>query len=108
MSVHAKRNFRPRARVLGAVTGIALVLGGGFAAQAFADAPAAPQVTSTGDATPQVTSPSAAAQPAGAPQVTSGSSQSAPAQPTVGSAPAGSASAGNAPQVIQPGSAVNN
>ena len=93
MSVHAKLSHRPRARVLGAVTGIALVLGGGFAAQAFADAPAAPQVTSTGDTTPQVvTPPAAAAQPAGGSQAVTSGGQSAPA--------------GNAPKVIQPGSAV--
>lgn len=61
MSLHAKRNYRPRARVVGTVTGIALLLGGGFAAQAVADSgvkvtDATPTVTTTGDATPQVAS----------------------------------------------------
>ncbi|MET9726704.1 hypothetical protein ABZZ49_28870, partial [Streptomyces zaomyceticus] len=55
MSSHAKRNLRPRPRVLGVVTGVALLLGGGFAAQAFADAGAKPA-----PAAPKVTAPDAA------------------------------------------------
>ncbi|MGW4852267.1 hypothetical protein ACWEPZ_13685, partial [Streptomyces sp. NPDC004288] len=61
MSSHARRSLRPRPRLLGAVAGAALLLGGGFAAQAFADAgpkpvPAAPTVP---DAVPPAPEPAA-------------------------------------------------
>ncbi|WP_406340583.1 hypothetical protein [Streptomyces sp. NBC_00648] len=110
MSSHAKRNYRPRPRVLGAVTGVALLLGGGFAAQAVADsgatpAPAAPKVATTGDTAPQAASQPGVSKAAGTPKVTeTGKSATAAkpaAKPGVGSAPAE-----NAPRVIQPGSGV--
>ncbi|WP_344117505.1 hypothetical protein [Streptomyces blastmyceticus] len=101
MSLHAKWNYRPRPRVLGAVTGVALLLGGGFAAQAVADssanpAPAAPKVTTTGDAaTPQAASKPDVSKPADTPKVVDAG------KPGTGTAPAG-----NAPRVIHPGSGV--
>ncbi|MFC9594902.1 hypothetical protein ACFTUC_34570, partial [Streptomyces sp. NPDC056944] len=72
MSSHARRSLRPRSpRLLGAVAGAALLLGGGFAAQAFADSgpkpvPAAPTAP---DAAPAAPKPVAAPQPATAPKV---------------------------------------
>ncbi len=95
MSLHAEWNRRPRTRALGVVTGVALLLGGGFAAQAVADvkpAPAAPKVTATtGDA--------AVSQSAGTPKVADAG------KPAAGSA-TGSGQADNAPKVINPGSGV--
>ncbi|MFB7545894.1 hypothetical protein ACWGET_01665 [Streptomyces zaomyceticus] len=87
MSSHAKRNLRPRPRVLGVVTGVALLLGGGFAAQAFADAGAKPA-----PAAPKVTAPDAAPAPAAAP-----AAAPAPAKPTAAPAPA------PAPKVVTAG-----
>ncbi|MEU2873253.1 hypothetical protein ABZ769_29305 [Streptomyces olivoreticuli] len=101
MSLHAKWNYRPHLRVLGAVTGVALLLGGGFAAQAVADssakpAPAAPKVTTTGDAAaPQAASKPGVSKPAGTPKVVD-----------AGKPGAGATQAENAPRVIQPGSGV--
>ncbi|MFI6688304.1 hypothetical protein [Streptomyces sp. NPDC050485] len=101
MSVHAKRNYRPRPRVLGAVTGITLLLGGAFAAQAVADSgPATPKVATAGDAAPQAASKPAVSTPAGTPKVEAGKSADA-AKPA-----AGSATSGDAPKVIHPGSGV--
>lgn len=104
MSSHAKRNYRPR--VLGAVTGVALLLGGGFAAQAVADsgatpAPAAPKVATTGDTAPQAASQPGVSKAAGTPTVTEAGKPAAAAKPGAASAPAE-----NAPRVIQPGSGV--
>ncbi|WP_116209600.1 hypothetical protein [Streptomyces olivoreticuli] len=101
MSLHAKWNYRPRPRVLGAVTGVALLLGGGFAAQAVADsspkpAPAAPKVITTGDAAaPQAASKPDVSKSAGTPKVVD-----------AGKPGAGAAPAENAPRVIKPGSGV--
>ncbi|GGP33398.1 hypothetical protein [Streptomyces melanogenes] len=96
MSSHAKRNLRPSPRVLGAVTGVALLLGGGFAAQAVADS-GTPKVTTTGDAAPQAASQPAASKSTGTPKVTTADKSAA--KPGTGSAPAE-----NAPRVIKPGS----
>ncbi|KJK59544.1 hypothetical protein [Saccharothrix sp. ST-888] len=106
MSVHAKSNYRPRPRVLAVATGVALLLGGGFAAQAVAHsgvqpAPAAPKVTTTGDAAPQVVSTPDGSKPAGAPKVVEAGRPAEVVKPGAGSAPAE-----NAPRVIQPGSGV--
>lgn len=100
MSLHAKRNYRPRAQVLGVVTGVALLLGGGFAAQAVADSgvtpsPAAPKVTTTGDAASHAASTPGVSQPAGTPKVVDAGKSGGAAAP-----------AENAPKVIQPGSGV--
>ncbi|MDH6130331.1 hypothetical protein [Kitasatospora sp. GP82] len=106
MSLHAKLNYRPRLRVLGAVTGVALLLGGGFAAQAVADsgvepAPAAPKVTTTGDAASQAASKPGVSTPAGTPKVVETGKPAGAGKPGAGTAPAE-----NAPRVIQPGSGV--
>ncbi|MEY9943467.1 hypothetical protein [Kitasatospora sp. GAS1066B] len=126
MSLHAKRNYRPRARVVGTVTGIALLLGGGFAAQAVADSgvkvtDATPTVTTTGDATPQVASTPGVSTPGGGSKVVSpGTSADASKVVSAGTpasagksgvvtAPAAApaaAPAEGAPRVIQPGSGV--
>ncbi|MDH6575012.1 hypothetical protein [Kitasatospora sp. MAP5-34] len=123
MSLHAKRNFRPRLRVLGTVTGVALLLGGGFAAQAVADvkpAPAAPTVTTDGDATPQVASAPGVSAPAVSKPGVSAPGVSAPAgaakvvaadksadkSAAVAKPAAAPAPAENAPRVINPGSGV--
>ncbi|MGK4582332.1 hypothetical protein [Kitasatospora sp. HPMI-4] len=133
MSSHAKLNYRPRLRVLGTVTGVALLLGGGFAAQAVADsgakpAPAAPKVTTTGDAAPKVVEPGKSGgapkvvepgksggapkvvepgKSGGAPKVVEpGKSGGAPKVVEPGKSGSGAAPAENAPRVIQPGSGV--
>ncbi|MFB7666805.1 hypothetical protein ACFC1R_23120 [Kitasatospora sp. NPDC056138] len=113
MSVHAKSNYRPRPRVLAVVTGVALLLGGGFAAQAAADsgvkpAPAAPKVTTSGDAAPKVESAPGVSTPGGGPKVVEpggGPKVVEPGKPAEVVKPgAGSGPAENAPRVIQPGS----
>ncbi|MDJ0344447.1 hypothetical protein QMK19_20955 [Streptomyces sp. H10-C2] len=106
MSLHAKRNYRPRPRVLGTVTGVALLLGGGFAAQAVADsgvrpAPAAPKVATTGDAAPEAASKPGVSKPTGTPKVVDAGKPADAGKPGAGPAPAE-----NAPRVIQPGSGV--
>ncbi|MEU5434164.1 hypothetical protein AB0G73_12410 [Streptomyces sp. NPDC020719] len=91
MSTHAKRNYRPRPKVLGAVTGLAVLLGGGFAAQAaVADSGGGkPTVTTPGTSTPKLADSGKAAKSSDAgPEVKSGT---------------GSAPAENAPKVIKPG-----
>ncbi|MFE7428077.1 hypothetical protein [Streptomyces sp. NPDC057545] len=103
---HTKWNRRPSPRALGAVTGAALLLGGGFAVQAVADSgvkpsPAAPRVATTGDAAPLT-----ASKPAGTPKAV-GAGKSAdegkpgtvpvPSVPSIPSVPS---------LVIQPGSGV--
>ncbi|MFJ1545171.1 hypothetical protein [Streptomyces sp. NPDC088246] len=108
MSSHAKWNHRLRPRVLGAVTGVALLLGGGFAVQAVADSgvkPAAPKVTTTGDAAPQtaskpVGSKPVGSKPAGTPKVVEAGKPAGAGKP--GTVPVPS----DASLVIQPGSAV--
>ncbi|MGE7436110.1 hypothetical protein [Kitasatospora sp. NPDC001175] len=109
MSSHAKVNHRPRLRGLGLATGVALLLGGGFAAQAVADTGAkpavTPKVTTTGDAAPQTASKPGVSEPGGAPKVVdAGKSTGAPKVVDAGRTGAGSAPAENAPRVIQPGS----
>ncbi|MEU8888729.1 hypothetical protein [Streptomyces sp. NPDC048442] len=114
MSLHTKRNHRTRARVLGAVAGAALLIGGAFATQAFADsgvtpAPAAPKVTTS-------SAPVAAPAPAPAPAapkadsapkaVEAGKSADAGKPASAGEAVPAPAPAGNAPKVIKPGSGV--
>jgi hypothetical protein len=102
MTTHAKRDYRPRPRLLGAVAGAVLLLGGGFVAQAVADsgpkpapvapdaAPAAPKVVTA----PKPVAPKPVPAPASAaPKV------SAP-KPTPAPVPA---PAGDAPRVIAPG-----
>ncbi|GAA1374630.1 hypothetical protein [Streptomyces beijiangensis] len=107
MSLHAKWNQGSRPRVLGAVTGVALLLGGGFAVQAVADsdvkpASTAPKVTTGGDSAPQVTSDSA-----GSPKVVKpGKAAGAGKAVGAGTSGAGSDHAGNAPRVISPGTGV--
>ncbi|MFC9379301.1 hypothetical protein ACFT0G_13060, partial [Streptomyces sp. NPDC057020] len=74
MSSHAKRTFRPRPRILGVITGAALLLGGGgFAAQALADSgprpvPATPKVAVPDAAPAAPAAPAAAPAPAVAPK----------------------------------------
>ncbi|OAR22631.1 hypothetical protein A8W25_23780 [Streptomyces sp. ERV7] len=110
MSSHAKRNHRPSSRLLGAVTGVALLMGGGFAAQAVADsgatpAPAAPKVATAGDAAPQVASQPGVSKSTGTPKSTGASKVTEAGKPAAAAKPgAGSAPAENAPRVIQPGS----
>ncbi|WP_326694156.1 hypothetical protein [Streptomyces sp. NBC_01766] len=135
MSSHVKRNYRPRTRVLGAVTGIALLVGGGFAAQAVADS-GSPKVTTTGNSASQSDSkPSVSkagdSKSAGTPKVvhpgTSGNAPKVVHAGTSGNAPkvihggtsgdapkvvhpgtgGGHTPAGNAPKVINPGSGVH-
>ncbi|MGW1121592.1 hypothetical protein ACWD5B_31500 [Streptomyces tanashiensis] len=96
MSSHARRNHRPRPRLLGVVAGAALLLGGGFAAQAFADsgpkpAPVAPEAAPAAPAAPKAVN---APTPAPAPKVVT-----AP-KPAPAPVPA---PAGDAPRVIAPG-----
>ncbi|MEE1807470.1 hypothetical protein [Streptomyces sp. BE133] len=105
MSLHAKWNHRLRPRVLGAATGVALLLGGGFAVQAVADSgvkstPAAPKVTTTGDAAPQTVSKPVDSTPAGTPEVVEAGKPADAGKPGTVPVPA------HAPQVIQPGSGV--
>ncbi|MBD0745989.1 hypothetical protein [Streptomyces sp. CBMA152] len=83
MSTHAKRNLRPSPRVLGAVTGLAVLLGGGFAAQAA--------VADSGGGKPSVTTPGTSAPAKTAKTAT----------PKV--ADEGKAQSDNAPKVIKPG-----
>ncbi|MEU6976469.1 MULTISPECIES: hypothetical protein [unclassified Streptomyces] len=105
MSVHSKRNLR-RPRALGLVAGVALLLGGGFAAQAFADSgtkPApAPAPATAPDAAPAVSTPGAPA-PAPAPKVASPAKGAAAPGSTAAPAPA---PADTAPRVISPGTGV--
>ncbi|WP_411111458.1 hypothetical protein [Streptomyces sp. c-19] len=125
MSSHIKRNRRPR--ILGVVSGLALLIGGGFAAQAVADsgakpAPAAPRAdTAAGpsaDSTPAAapvpaTKPTAAPAPAAEPTAapvpaapavkpTAVAPAPAPAVPAATPAPV-PAPAEDAPRVIAPG-----
>ncbi|MFB7240134.1 hypothetical protein ACFCXK_35775, partial [Streptomyces sp. NPDC056269] len=100
MSSHAKRTFRPRPRILGVITGAALLLGGGgFAAQALADSgprpvPAAPKV-SVPDAAPAA--PAAAPAPAVAPKAVP--KAAAPAAPAPAAKPVAAPAPGAAPKV---------
>ncbi|WP_406252538.1 hypothetical protein OH786_14135 [Streptomyces atratus] len=103
MSTHTKWNHRLRPRVLGTVTGVALLLGGGFAVQAVADsgvkpAPAAPKVTTPGDAAPQTVSKPVGSKPAGTPKVVEAGKQADAGKPGTAPVPA------EAPRVIKPGS----
>ncbi|WP_405854251.1 hypothetical protein OG361_16400 [Streptomyces sp. NBC_00090] len=104
-------NRHPRRRILGAVTGVALLLGGAFAAQAVADpgAKPAPKVVtpaeSAADAaavTPADTAPKPASKPA---VVKPGTDRPEAVKPGVSKpVPAtDSVPAGNAPRVITPG-----
>ncbi|WP_234106245.1 hypothetical protein [Streptomyces venezuelae] len=96
MSSHAKRNFRPRPRVLGVVTGAALLLGGGFAVQAFADSGPrpAPKVAAPAPESAPAPKPVPAVKPVPAP---------APA-PAVKPVPAPApAPVGGVPRVVRPG-----
>ncbi|MFI6051456.1 hypothetical protein ACIBCO_15375 [Streptomyces violascens] len=101
MSTHAKRIHRPGPRVLGAaVTGVALLLGGAFAAQAVADSgakPAAPKVATTGDSAAAVSKSGGSTASDGAAKVAGAGKQAAAAEPAA-------ASADTAPKVIKPGS----
>ncbi|WP_406496469.1 hypothetical protein OG936_20355 [Streptomyces sp. NBC_00846] len=102
---HAKWNPRLSPRALGAVTGAALLLGGGFAVQAVADsgvkpAPAAPKAVTAGDAAPLTASKSVASKPAGTPKAVEAGRSADAGKP--GTVPVPS----DASLVIQPGSAV--
>ncbi|MFI6728317.1 hypothetical protein NRF20_19395 [Streptomyces sp. R-74717] len=103
MSSQAKWNHRLRPQVLGAVTGVALLLGGGFAVQAVADsgvkqAPAAPKVTTTGGAASQTVSKPVDSKPAGTAEVVEAGKPADAGEPGTVPVPA------DAPRVIQPGS----
>lgn len=111
MSSHAKRNFRPRPRVLGVVTGAALLLGGGFAVQAFADsgprpAPAAPKVAAPAPESAPAPKPVPAVKPVPAP-APAPAVKPAPAPapaPAVKPVPAPApAPVGGVPRVVRPG-----
>ncbi|MFF3981623.1 hypothetical protein [Streptomyces sp. NPDC001828] len=117
MSQHVKRDRSTRPRFLGAaVTGVALLLGGAFAAQAAADTgpkPAAPKAATSGDSAPAVSTAGGGASGAakatgasGAAKVT-GAGKGAGADKGAGVAePAAGSSSDVAPKVIKPGSGV--
>ncbi|MFI8438848.1 hypothetical protein ACIGJO_34985 [Streptomyces sp. NPDC079020] len=101
MSSYTKSHHRLRPRVLGAVTGVALLLGGGFAVQAAADsgvkpAPAAPKVTTTGDAAPQTVSKPVDSKPAGTAKAVEAGKPTDEGKPGTAPVPA------EAPRAIQP------
>ncbi|MFF2964585.1 hypothetical protein ACFVT1_38190 [Streptomyces sp. NPDC057963] len=103
--LHAKWNRRLSPRALGAVTGAALLLGGGFAVQAVADsgvkpAPAAPKAVTAEDAAPLTASKSVASKPAGTPKAVEAGRSADEGKP--GTVPVPSVPS----LVIQPGSGV--
>lgn len=84
-------------------TGVALLLGGGFAVQAVADSGVeltAPKATTTGDAAPQTVSKPVGSKPAGTPKVVEAGKPADAGKPGTVPVPA------DAPRVIQPGSGV--
>ncbi|MCX5201314.1 hypothetical protein OG897_07580 [Streptomyces sp. NBC_00237] len=96
-----------RPRLLGAVAGVALLIGGAFTAQAVADSgpKPAPKVTSTGDAAPAPASAPASTPAKGGvtgPKVVTPGTPKGVSDP--GPAPAGKS--GDAPRVIKPGRGV--
>ncbi|MFE5098213.1 hypothetical protein ACFRCI_50485 [Streptomyces sp. NPDC056638] len=105
---HTKWNRRLSPRALGAVTGAALLLGGGFAVQAVADsgvkpAPAAPKAVTAEDAAPLTASKSVASKPAGTPKAVEAGRSADEGKPGTVPVP----SVPSVPSlVIQPGSAV--
>ncbi|WP_406505146.1 hypothetical protein [Streptomyces sp. NBC_00212] len=109
MSTHAKRIHR-RPRVLGAaVTGVALLLGGAFAAQAVADSgpkPAAPKVATSGDSAAAVSKSggsAAAVSKSGGSAASDGAAKVAGAGKQA-AADKAAAAPDTAPKVIKPGS----
>ncbi|MFE9533443.1 hypothetical protein [Streptomyces sp. NPDC006691] len=123
MSQHVKRDRSTRPRFLGAaVTGVALLLGGAFAAQAAADTgaqAATPKVATSGDTAPAVsaaggsTSGSSTSGSSTSGGTTSGGTTASGAAKVVGAGkgaatagPAVGGSSGIAPKVIEPGSGV--
>lgn len=117
-------NRSPRRRILGAVTGVALLLGGAFAAQAVADSGAkpAPKVVTPTESTPTPVAKPTVVKPAPKPTVVKPGPKPtvvkpAPKPTVVNPAPeptvvkpgttrpgaAGPAPAENAPRVITPG-----
>lgn len=112
MAKHIKRNFRPRTKAVGAVTGLALLLGGGFATQAFADSevkPGAdrPKVSVPDGSAPGVEQPGSTKPKGDAPRVTDpGSGAKSNSKGKTGAATPSVSDKGSdaAPRVIQPGS----